>query len=125
MDYKTWKNKQGRGGNPRLSNYKKPLSPLEPAGQWEKAVLTEVIRGSNDPSKMVWQEQRRECSEQDEVIEEKQPPPEMLPKAERVGRRNILASPSLLPSNFLALPLAELSQKPVIEIWVVYRSSPA
>lgn len=87
-------------------------------------MLTEAIRGSNNPSRMVWQEQGRECSEEDEVIEEKQPPPEMLPKAERVGKRNILASPSLLPYNFLALPLAELGQKPVIEIWVVYRSSP-
>lgn len=85
----------------------KPLSPLQPAGQWEKAVLTEAIRGSNNQCRMVWQQQGREHSEEAETIEEKYPLPEMLPKAEKVGRRNILASPLLSLFNFLALPLAE------------------
>lgn len=44
---------RGRGGNPKIGNCRKPLSPPEPAGQWENAVLTEAIRGSN---KRGWQE---------------------------------------------------------------------
>lgn len=55
--------------------------------------------------------------EEAEAIEEKQLLPEKWPKADSVGRRTIPASPGLPPSNLPALPLAELSQKPVIKVW--------